>query len=67
MGNLLYCCGFDVHVLLLPLCAGERGSSSVLFVRNLSYDVDEGGLKDAFPSATAARIAKFQDTQKPRG
>lgn len=46
---------------------GERGSSTVLFVKNLSYGVDEDTLKDAFPNATTARIAKFQDTGKPRG
>ncbi|KAL8572087.1 hypothetical protein ACOMHN_031044 [Nucella lapillus] len=47
--------------------SGERGSTSVLFVKNLSFGVDESMLQDAFPKATAARVAKFQDTQKPRG
>ena len=46
---------------------GERGSSNVLFVKNLSFNLDEESLKDAFPNATTARIAKFPDTQKPKG
>ncbi|KAK7502053.1 hypothetical protein BaRGS_00006805 [Batillaria attramentaria] len=46
---------------------GERGSTNVLFVKNLSFHLDEEGLKDSFPNATSARIAKFPDTQKPKG
>ncbi|XP_070185754.1 nucleolin-like isoform X9 [Littorina saxatilis] len=46
---------------------GERGSSNTLFVKNLSWNLDEYSLKDAFPNATTARIAKFPDTQKPKG
>ena len=38
-----------------------------LFVKNLSFHLDEEGLNDAFPNATTARIAKFPDTQKPKG
>lgn len=47
--------------------ADERGNTSVLFVKNLSYKVDEEGLRDAFPTSTSARIARFPDSQKPRG
>ncbi|XP_063445969.1 nucleolin-like isoform X1 [Mytilus trossulus] len=47
--------------------SGEAGKSKVLFVKNLSFDTDEHGLKNAFSGATAARIAKFPDTQKPKG
>ena len=49
------------------MCAGERGSSTVLFVGNLSFGVDEDTLKECFPQSTDARVAKFPDTQKPRG
>lgn len=48
-------------------CSGERGSSSVLFVKNLSYNLDEVGLQEAFPDASSARIAKDPETQRPRG
>ncbi|CAG2198385.1 NCL [Mytilus edulis] len=47
--------------------SGEAGKSKVLFVKNLSFDTDEHGLKNAFSGSTAARIAKFPDTQKPKG
>ncbi|XP_052071382.1 nucleolin-like isoform X1 [Mytilus californianus] len=47
--------------------SGEPGKSKVLFVKNLSFDTDEHGLKSAFKGSTAARIAKFPDTQKPKG
>lgn len=47
--------------------SGEAGKSKVLFVKNLSFDTDEHGLKNAFKGSTAARIAKFPDTQKPKG
>lgn len=46
---------------------GERGESSVLFVKNLSYNVDEEALKEAFPDAVGARVARFPDTGKHRG
>lgn len=39
----------------------------MLFVKNLSYNVDEEALKDAFPDAVGARVARFPDTGKHRG
>ncbi|XP_021348052.1 nucleolin-like isoform X1 [Mizuhopecten yessoensis] len=44
---------------------GEK--SKVLFVKNLSYTCTDDILKEAFEGCTAARIAKFPDTDKSRG
>lgn len=49
------------------LLSGMRGESKVLFVKNLSYDTDEGSLTAAFDGAVSARIPTFPDSGKPKG
>jgi nucleolin len=46
---------------------GEKGKTKVLFVKNLSYDLNGEGLKGHFEGATTARVASFPDSGKSRG
>lgn len=43
------------------------GETKVLFVKNLSFDTDENSLQAAFNKSSSARIARFPDTEKPKG
>ncbi|XP_046332507.2 nucleolin-like isoform X1 [Haliotis rufescens] len=47
--------------------SAERGSSKILFVRNLSFQLDESSLKQEFENSTSARIMTHADSGKPRG
>ncbi|XP_067671550.1 nucleolin-like isoform X2 [Haliotis asinina] len=47
--------------------SAERGTSKILFVRNLSFQLDESSLKQEFENSTSARIMTHADSGKPRG
>jgi len=54
-------------VSLFECFPAGRGETSVLIVKNLNYRTDSDGLREAFESATTARVVMDWDSGRSRG